>query len=71
MRFIVYYTVNLIGSMRFSIGIVALLTTRLFLGSGFFVTLHQVMGHGDMKVSLTYLRGIEVKQLDVNDLPEL
>ena len=31
----------------------------------------QVMGHSDMKVSLTYLRGLEVKQLDVEDLPEL
>jgi len=29
------------------------------------------MGHIDMKVSLTYLRGLEVKQLDVEDLPEL
>jgi len=29
------------------------------------------MGHSDMKVSLTYLRGLEVKQLDVDDLPEL
>jgi hypothetical protein len=29
------------------------------------------MGHGDMKVSLTYLRDLEVKQLDVEDLPEL
>jgi len=28
------------------------------------------MGHSDMKVSLTYLRGLEVKQLDVRDLPE-
>jgi hypothetical protein len=28
------------------------------------------MGHSDMKVSLTYLRGLEVKQLDVEDLPE-
>ena len=34
-------------------------------------TLQQVMGHSDMKVSLTYLRGLEVKQLDVEDLPEL
>ena len=33
--------------------------------------LQQVMGHSDMKVSLTYLRGLEVKQLDVEDLPEL
>ena len=29
------------------------------------------MGHGDMKVSLTYLMDLEVKQLDVEDLPEL
>jgi len=29
------------------------------------------MGHSDMKVSLIYLRGLEVKQLDVEDLPEL
>ena len=29
--------------------------------------LQQVMGHSDMKVSLTYLRGLEVKQLDVED----
>ena len=29
------------------------------------------MGHSDMKVSLTDLRGLEVKQLDVKDLPEL
>ena len=33
--------------------------------------LQQVMGHSDMKVSLTYLRGLEVKQLDVEDFPEL
>jgi len=25
------------------------------------------MGHSDMKVSLTYLRGLEVKQLDVDE----
>ena len=29
------------------------------------------MGHSDMKVSLTYLRGLEVMQLDVEDLPNL
>jgi hypothetical protein len=28
------------------------------------------MGHFTMQVSLTYLRGLEVKQLDVEDLPE-
>ena len=38
---------------------------------GHFRTLQQVMGNSDMKVSLTYLRGLEVKQLDVEDLPEL
>jgi len=27
------------------------------------------MGHSSMTVSLTYLRGLEVKQLDVEDLP--
>jgi len=29
------------------------------------------MGHSDMKSSLTYLRNLEVKQLDVEDLTEL
>ena len=29
------------------------------------------MGYRDMKVSLTYLRVLEVKQLDIEDLPEL
>jgi hypothetical protein len=29
------------------------------------------MGHSTLQVSLTYLRGLEVKQLDVEDLPEL
>tara|TARA_B100000900_G_scaffold332995_1_gene293978 strand:+ start:1452 stop:1652 length:201 start_codon:yes stop_codon:yes gene_type:complete len=33
--------------------------------------LQQVMGHSDMKVSLTHLMGLEVKQLDVEDLPKL
>jgi len=27
----------------------------------------QVMRHGDMKVSLTHLRGLEVEELDVED----
>lgn len=39
--------------------------------TGSLLKLQQVMGHSDMKVSLTYLRGLEVKQLDVEDLPEL
>jgi len=29
------------------------------------------MGHSTMQVSLTYLRGLEVKELDVEDLPNL
>jgi hypothetical protein len=37
---------------------------------GFFIY-QEVMGHADLKTSLTYLRGLEVKQLDVEDLPEL
>ena len=37
--------------------------------SGSLATLQRAMGHSDMKVSLTYLRGLEVKQLDVEDLP--
>jgi integrase len=44
---------------------------RVFEKSGSLATLQQVMGHSNMNVSLTYLRGLEVKQLDVEDLPEL
>jgi integrase len=44
---------------------------KVFEKTGSLLKLQQVMGHSDMKVSLTYLRGLEVKQLDVEDLPEL
>ena len=44
---------------------------RVFEKTGSLLKLQQVMGHSDMKVSLTYLRGLEVKQLDIEDLPEL
>jgi integrase len=44
---------------------------RVFEKTGSLQKLQQVMGHSDMKVSLTYLRGLEVKQLDVEDLPGL
>ena len=44
---------------------------EVFEKTGSLIKLQQVMGHSDMKVSLTYLRGLEVKQLDVEDLPEL
>ena len=33
------------------------------------VKLQQVMGHSSLQVSLTYLRGLEVRQLDQNDMP--
>lgn len=33
--------------------------------------LQQVMGHSNLNVSLTYLRGLGVKQLDVEDMPDL
>jgi len=42
---------------------------KVFEKTGSLLKLQQVMGHSDMKVSLTYLRGLEVKQLDVEDLP--
>ena len=44
---------------------------RVFEKTGSLIKLQQVMGHSDMKVSLTYLRGLEVKQLDIADLPEM
>jgi integrase len=42
---------------------------QVFEKTGSLLKLQQVMGHSDMKVSLTYLRGLEVKQLQVEDLP--
>ena len=44
---------------------------KVFEKTGSLQKLQQVMGHSDMKVSLTYLRGLEVKRLDVEDLPDL
>jgi len=44
---------------------------KVFEKTGSLLKLQQVMGHSDMKVSLTYLRGLEVKRLDVKDLPDL
>ena len=37
---------------------------------GFFLS-QQVVGHADLKTSLTYLRGLEIQQLEVGDMPEL
>jgi len=39
--------------------------------SGSLVTLQSVMGHSDIKVSLTYLRGLGIRKLSVDDLPLL
>ena len=37
--------------------------------TGSLTKLQQVMGHSSLQVSLTYLRGLEVKQLDIDDMP--
>ena len=44
---------------------------RVFEKTGSLQKLQQVMGHSDLKVSLTYLRGLEIKPIDVEDLPEV
>ena len=44
---------------------------RVFEKTGSLLKLQQVMGHSELTTSLIYLRGLEVKQLDVSDLPEL
>ena len=44
---------------------------KVFEKTGSLQKLQQVMGHSDLKVSLTYLRGLEIKQIEVDDLPEL
>ena len=41
------------------------------LNSGSLIKLQQVMGHSNLNVSLTYLRGLEVKQFQIEDMPEL
>ena len=44
---------------------------RVFEKTGSIQTLQAVMGHSDIKVSLTYLRGLEVKHVTALELPEL
>jgi integrase len=44
---------------------------QVFEKTGSLVKLQQVMGHSSLQVSLTYLRGLDVKQLDVADMPSL
>ena len=39
--------------------------------SGSLVKLQQVLGHSSLQVSLTYLRGLEVQQMELNDMPSL
>jgi site-specific recombinase XerD len=42
---------------------------KVFEKTGSLLKLQQVMGHSSMTVSLSYLRGLAVKQLDIQDLP--
>jgi integrase len=44
---------------------------NVFEKSGSLVKLQQVMGHSNLNVSLTYLRGLEIKQLNIEDMPNL
>ena len=39
--------------------------------TGSLTVLQQVMGHADLKTSLTYLRGLEMEQIDLNLMPEM
>jgi integrase len=39
--------------------------------TGSLTKLQQAMGHSNLQVSLTYLRGLEVRQLDQNDMPSI
>ena len=39
--------------------------------TGSLTKLQQVMGHSSLQVSLTYLRGLEVQQMELEDMPEL
>ena len=42
---------------------------QVYKKTGSLTKLQQVMGHSSLQVSLTYLRGLEVRQLDQNDMP--
>ena len=44
---------------------------NVFEKTGSIVTLQQVMGHSTLQVTLTYLRGLDVKQLQVDDMPSI
>ena len=44
---------------------------QVYKKTGLLVILQQVMGHSSLQVSLTYLRGLDVPQLHLDDLPQL
>ena len=44
---------------------------KVYEKTGSITVLQQVMGHADLKTSLTYLRGLEMEQIDLNLMPEL
>ena len=44
---------------------------KVYEKTGDLTKLQQVMGHSTLQVTLTYLRGLEIKQLSVSDMPEL
>ena len=46
-------------------------SVKVYEKTGSLTVLQQVMGHADLKTSLTYLRGLEIQQLEVDQLPEL
>ena len=39
--------------------------------TGSLVKLQKVMGHSSLQVSLTYVRGLEVQQMELEDMPSL
>ena len=47
------------------------LAIRVYEKTGSLVKLQQVLGHSSLQVSLTYLRGLEVQQMELEDLPSL
>ena len=44
---------------------------QVFEKTGSLQKLQQVMGHSDMQVSLTYLRGLEISHISEKDLPQI
>ena len=44
---------------------------KVYEKTGSVTVLQQVMGHADLKTSLTYLKGLEIQQLEVISMPQL